>query len=378
VRSFPAPTTFDDHRDLVIEVEEQRTGQFMMGAGFSSIDKATIFMEISQGNFDLLNWPYFTGGGQKLKLSGQLGTTRRDFLLSFTEPWFFDRKLRFGFDLYDRLVKYDDYDSRRTGGSVRLGKSVGSRGRIDARYSLEKLTISDVADTNEYFTETGESYYFEEEEDNTSSSLRLTYTHDTRNNPFIPSRGRKFRVYGGMTGGALGFDSDFYETGVSFARYIPVVKDHVLSLKVSYDVVEEFGDTDEVPLDDRLFAGGGRTLRGFEYRDVGPKVTREISTADGSVAVDYKPIGGNSRLLASAEYSIPVVTPVRFAMFYDTGNVWAESYDIDFNDLASSFGAGFRFDVPGFPIRIDFAEVIEKDDELTDTEAWVLWIGYDF
>ena len=73
-----------------------------------------------------------------------------------------------------------------------------------------------------------------------------------------------------------------------------------------------------------------------------------------------------------------MVTPVRFAVFYDTGNVWAESYYVDLNDLASSFGAGFRFDVPGFPIRIDFAEAIEKDDELTDTESWVLWIGYDF
>ncbi len=378
VRSFPAATALEDQRDLIIEVEEQRTGQFMMGAGFSSIDRATVFMEISQGNFDLLNWPSFTGGGQKLKLSAQLGATRRDFLLSFTEPWFMDRKLRFGFDLYDRLVKYDDYHSRRSGGSVRLGKSLGGRGRIDAMYGIEKLAISDVADTNEYFTETGQSYFFEEEEDNVSSSLRLTYTHDTRNNPFIPGSGTRFRAYGGITGGPIGFDTDHYETGLSFVKYVPAVKDHVLSLKASYDVVEEFGDTLEVPLDDRLFAGGGRTLRGFRYRDVGPKVTREVEGAGGGTTIFHKPIGGSSRFLASAEYSIPLVTPVRFALFYDTGNVWSESYELDLKDLASSFGGGFRFDVPGFPIRIDFADVIEKDDDLTRTEAWVLWIGYDF
>lgn len=377
VRSFPAVTQLDDQRNLILEVEEQRTGQFMMGAGFSSIDKATVFTELSQGNFDLLNWPYFTGGGQKLKLSAQLGTVRRDFLLSFTEPWFLNRKIRFGFDIYDRLVKYDDYDSRRTGASVGLGRAVSEHGRVDVGYTIEKLSISDIADTNEYFTETGASYYFAEEEDNVSSSMRFTYTHDGRDNPFIPSTGGRLRIYGGVTGGPFGFDTDFYESGISYSRHFPVWRDHVLNLKASYDAVEEFGDSDEVRLDDRLFLGGGRTLRGFRYRDVGPKVTRSIDLGDGVTSTEHRPIGGNSRFMATAEYSIPVVKPVRFAVFYDTGNVWSDAYDADFSDLASSAGAGLRFDVPGFPIRIDFAEVIEKDDELSRTESWVLWIGYD-
>lgn len=378
VRSFPEVTPLNDQRNLKVEVEEQRTGQFMMGAGFSSIDKATVFMEISQGNFDLLNWPSFTGGGQKLKLSGQLGASRRDFLISFTEPWFLDRKLRLGFELYDRLVKYDDYQSRRTGGSVGIGKAVSANGRIDLRYALEKLSISDVADTNEYFTETGKGYYFAEEEDSVSSSLRLTYSHDKRDNPFIPTEGQKFRLYGGLTGGPLGFDTDFYESGASFAKYMPSWKDHVFSLRASYDVVEAFGSDNEVPIDDRLFLGGGRTLRGFKYRDVGPKVTRIVDMGGGATQVYHKPIGGSSRFMGTAEYSIPVVTPIRFALFYDTGNVWTKPYDVDFGDLASSWGGGLRFDVPGFPIRIDYADAIKKDDEFSRTEAWVLWIGYDF
>ncbi len=378
VRSFPAATALDDQRDLVIEVEEQRTGQFMMGAGFSSIDKATVFMEVSQGNFDLFNWPSFTGGGQKLKLSGQFGATRRDFLIAFTEPWFLNRRLRFGFELYDRLVKYDDYDSRRTGGSFGVGKSVSARGRIDLRYALEKVNISDIADTNEYFTEDGESFYFQEEEDSVSSSVRATYTHDKRNNPYIPSEGHKFRMFGGMTGGPLGFDTDFYEAGISFNKYIPAWQDHVFSLRASYDVVEEFGDTEEVPIEDRLFLGGGRTLRGFKYREVGPKVIRLVDDGVGGTEIYHKPIGGASRLMATAEYSIPVVKPIRVAMFYDVGNVWADGYEVHLGDLASSLGGGLRFDVPGFPIRIDYAHVISADDELSLTEPWVLWIGYDF
>lgn len=378
VRSFPTATQLNDQRNLVIEVEEQRTGQFMGGVGFSSIDRATVFMEISQGNFDLFGWPRFTGGGQKLKLSAQLGSVRRDLMLSFVEPWFMNRKLRFGFDLYDRLVKYDDYHSRRTGATIALGKAVGDRSRVDLSYSLEKLMISDIADTNEYFTETGSSYYFAEEQDHVSSSVRAGFTHDVRDNPFVPTEGGKFRLSAGITGGPFGFDKDFYEAGVSYSSYFPAWLDHVLSVKASYDIVEAFGDTEEVPIDDRLFAGGGRTLRGFRYRDVGPKATRQVDTGGGAAEVYHKPVGGGSRFLATAEYSIPVAHPIRFALFADAGNVWADPFEIDFSDLAASAGGGLRFDVPGFPIRIDYADVLKKDDDLTRTESWVLWIGYDF
>jgi outer membrane protein insertion porin family len=134
-----------------------------------------------------------------------------------------------------------------------------------------------------------------------------------------------------------------------------------------------------VPLSDRLFLGGGRSLRGFKYRDVGPKVSRTIKTSDNRDIVYHKPIGGKSLAMATAEYTIPIVPRMmRFAFFYDTGNVWEDPFYVDPGDLASSVGGGLRFDIPLFPIRIDYARVIKKDDELTNTEPWVLWIGYDF
>ena len=113
--------------------------------------------------------------------------------------------------------------------------------------------------------------------------------------------------------------------------------DHVLSLKASYDVVEEFDDTLEVPIGERLFLGGGRTLRGFKYREVGPKVVRLDRSGDESIVLDHKPIGGASRFMATAEYSIPVVAPIRFALFCDVGNVWADAYDADLGDLAATW-----------------------------------------
>jgi len=69
-------------------VEEKRTGALSFGGGFSTIDQLIVFAELTQGNFDLMNWPGFTGAGQKFRLRVQLGTQRKDLILALTEPCF--------------------------------------------------------------------------------------------------------------------------------------------------------------------------------------------------------------------------------------------------------------------------------------------------
>lgn len=376
-QSYPLLTPKDDEKDLVIEVEEKPTGQFMIGAGFSSVDNLIGFAELSQGNFDITGWPYFTGGGQKLKLRGEFGDTRTEFDISFTEPWFLDRRLSLGFDVYSRDVDYDDYDLETVGFAVRLGKGLPGPNRLDLQYRLERDVVSDFSDTNEYVElDTGEFYDFDREEDETESSIRLSVSHDSRNNPFIPTRGTTATAFYSISGGALGFDTDLYRTGFKARHYIPLWFGHVLSARCRYETVESYGDTDDVGISDRLFLGGGRTLRGFEYRDVGPKAVP--LDENGEYGGRYRALGGKSLAMASLEYSVPIVKLLRLAGFYDIGNVWQDSFDIDFDDLASSTGIGIRLDMPGFPIRVDRAFVVDPDDELTDEDQWVIWIGYDY
>jgi len=383
VRVFPEQTTRPAERDLVFDVAEKRTGQFMIGAGFSSVDNLIGFMELSQGNFDLFGWPYFTGGGQKLRLRLQFGSERTDYELSFTEPWFLDRRLSFGVDLYHRERDYTEYDLKRTGVAFRLGKSLPYASRVNLQYEIEKTVITDVTDTNTYYlldsydfeADTGTPYVFTSEEDGVKSALTLSLVQDTRNNPFVPTRGSQWTLHYSVAGGPLGFDYDFYSTGLRTTTYIPLWFGHVLNLRTRFEFMEAFGDSDEVPLAERLFLGGGRTLRGFQNRDVGPKVIRPVEGSD-----DYydRPYGGQSLFMANAEYTIPIVKAIRIGFFYDTGNVWYDSYEVDFGDLASSAGLGLRLDVPGFPIRIDRAWALEKDDRFTDEDDWVIWIGYDY
>ncbi len=383
IRTVATPTDDPGLRDLVLMLDEKRTGQFMIGAGFSSIDNVIGFMELSQGNFDLFNWPTFTGAGQKLRLQLQYGKTSQDYQISFTEPWFLDRRLSLGFDVYRRNRQFSAYDETRTGFAVTLGKPLPGPNRVNLRYSLEKAQIRDVTDTNTYYRlesfdfEKGhgdEPFTFTSEEDRYRSTLSLTLIHDTRNSPFVATRGNRVSLSGAVTGGPLGFDTDTYELGFQSSHHIPLWFNHVLNFQTRLAVVDRYGRTDEVPLADRLFLGGGRTLRGYRFRDVGPKVVRTPEV--GSGLVFHRPMGGRSLAAATAEYTIPLVPGMRFAAFYDVGNVWDDPYTLELDNLASAAGIGIRLDMPGFPIRIDRAWAIDSDDPFTRKDPWVIWIGY--
>ncbi len=364
VTSYPRETTDPVKDDLVFEVAEQKTGQFLVGAGYSSIDALIGFVELSQGNFDIAGWPYFTGGGQKVRLRAQLGTERTDYEISFVEPWFLGRKLSLGVDLYDTTQKYlsDYYNQERLGGAITLGQPLrGFFRRADLRYSLEQFSIFDVS--------TNAVQRIKDEEGNRmASSLRLTFTHDTRDNLFVPTRGNKTTIAAQLSGGPLGFDTDVYGFEAESTTYIPLWLRHVLSLRLWAAVVEEYGSSKDVPLFDRLYLGGARTLRGFKYRYVGPYEEGE-------------PIGGKTAAMACAEYTIPIpaLKVVRFAAFYELGNVWLDPYDFDFANYCSDAGIGFRLDIPGFPVRLDYAWPLEIGGDVERTSAqFNFLLGYGF
>ena len=376
VRSYPVSTGVPGEDDLVFEVEEQRTGQFLLGVGFSSVDKASGWIELTQGNFDLWGWPYFTGGGQKLKLSAMIADKRRRYRIQFKEPWFMDRPLSLGFEVYRDEKEYTDYDLEKTGGAVSLGRRLpGVGNRISFRYGLEKSVVTDVTDTNVYYyvEPPEDEFTFMRDEETTKSSLGVTLAHRTLDHPFVPTRGNRASLSAEVAGGPLGADLDIYELSVDLGHYEPLWFRHVFRVSANYRTVDSYGDTDEVPLAERLFVGGPRTLRGFKYREVGPKVVRY----DGLDAT-YKAAGGCSRVMATAEYTMPLVPMVRLAAFYDVGNVWREPYELELDDLAAGAGVGIRLDFPQFPIRLDWGWPVERDDEFTRTDKFSLWIGIDY
>ena len=362
VTTSPEPTGEAEKYDLNVQVKEKSTGRFMAGVGFSTVDSLVGYVELSQGNFDWRSWPPI-GAGQKFKIRLQLGTQRNDVDISFVEPWFLDRKLSFGIDLFHRESRYfsDAYDQKNNGMRLSLGKPLAPFVRGTLAYTLEEFEVFDVQDS-------ASDAIKAEEGKRLKSGVDYTLSRDTRDRFFNPSRGNKTTVTPYFAGGALGGQTDLYGAKVRSGQYWPLIGGMIFNLRGQVETVEHFGDTEFVPIFDRLFLGGSYTLRGYEFRDVGPK---DPDTGD--------PLGGNSSAYATAELTYPIWKQIRGAVFYDWGFVNVDALDFNPSLYNDNWGLGIRLDLPGFPLHLDYAWPITYDEDWHDGKGrFNFLIGHTF
>lgn len=380
VETTPEPTTVPNRRDLVVQVEEQRTGNMSFGAGFSSIDNLIGFIEVTQGNFDLFNWPSFTGGGQKLRVRAQVGFKRQDYLVSFTEPWFMDKRLMLGVDLFHTQSSYlsSEFDENRTGITLRLEKALAEFLRGQIQYSIQDISlgVSSLA-SQEIQSQRGSKL---------RSSVGISLVRDSRDSVFLTTRGSRHELSAEVAGGVLGGNVSLYKVEAKTSWYFEFFDKQVLQLVGAAGVVEPFGQTkgsgpivdedptpfinrvkvNDVPIFDRFFLGGANTLRGFSYRRVSPK------------DIYFESVGGNTYVNATAEYSIPVVERVRAAAFFDIGEVEAGAYSLDLSNLKSDVGIGVRLNLPVGPLRLDYGYPIQTDRHTGKSGKIQFSVGYQF
>src|SRR5438067_13662929 len=147
VETYPEDTGVTGRKDLTIQVQEKRTGSLNSGAGLSTTNQLVGFVEMSQGNFDLLNWPGFTGAGQKFRARIQFGSQRKDVVVSLTEPYFLDRRLSLGGQVFYSEADFlsSIYSQRNYGFSVDLRKPIGSFLYVSLQYRLESTELFNIA-----------------------------------------------------------------------------------------------------------------------------------------------------------------------------------------------------------------------------------------
>lgn len=367
------PTDIPSRKNLVIGLEEGSTGNIEMGAGFSSIDSLVGFVGYREGNFDLFNPPYFRGGGQKFRISLQLGTRRKDMVVEFVEPWFLGRKLAFGTQLYYRELNFysDIYDIRQIGGRFSLTRTLGSDFLLGSvNYTLESIGINDVEATAPQVIK-------DEEGDRLVSKVGASLAYDTRNNALIPDRGQRTELSSELAGGPFGGETDFYKVKLQTAWYFPgFFEGHIWEVLGQAGVVESYGDSKRVPLFDRYFLGGVYSLRGFRFHDVGP---RYVDPATG--AINDEPIGGEMFWYGSVEYSIPIIERLRIAAFYDIGMVYQDAYEFSLapgqKSYSDNWGIGVRLNIPRLgPLRLDYAFPIQHDDFLSGKGRFQFGVGF--
>jgi len=342
VDTFPVDTEEEGRKYLDIQVEEKRTGSLNFGAGFSTVDSLVGFIELTQGNFDITNWPSLTGGGQKFRIRLQGGTQRKDVELALTEPWFMDRPISVGSTAFYHEANYlsSIYDQRNYGFSLDVRKGIrpflyGSLG-----YRLESIDTFNVIVTAspQLLAETGPS---------TKSVFTANLTWDRRDNPFLTRSGERITYTWWVAG--PGGTEQIYGFDVEASKYWRLPWDTILLINAEVAGVDRWGDqTKLVKIYDRLFLGGSNNLRGFDFRDVGPKDP------------NGEPLGGQSMARTTIEFTFPIVEKARGALFYDTGFVNTNPWDYNFNNVASDIGFGLRLDLPIGPLRVDYGIPLQQ------------------
>lgn len=396
-------TLVSGRKDLDVLVEEKKTGTLQFGAGFSSIDSLLGQVELSQGNFDLFNWPTFTGGGQKFRATAQYGLTRKDFELALTEPYFLDYRLSLGGSAFYHDTNYsdtssDDYDQRNIGFSINIRRALTRYISTSLEYRLESIRVANTNST---------SFILEQEAgERTRSALRAGLSYDSRDSVFLTRRGARVDFSPFIAGGPLGGDTNIYGFDLTASRYQSFPFDTIFLINGEIATVGTLDGGDRVPVFDRLYLGGANNLRGYGFRRVGPK--------------DYNgvPVGGRTLARATAEFTYPVIERVRGAVFYDIGFVNKNSWDFnpdspehkrsDFpidparidndpktpdpnptkNDLRNQLfggglmmdiGVGLRLDLPIGPIRLDYGYPLLSDDfNRRSSGKFSFNVGYQF
>lgn len=367
-------------RDLVYELSEKNTGNFLIGIGAGTESSVFGQIELSEANFDLFSPWRFRGAGQKGRLCIQAGPRVQTYEASVTEPWFLDRQLELTVEVYRRQRWYDDYDVIRSGAAVTLSYPVKfwptweAFGRLGVSLAAEYIEYDDVDNGYYYDPKRGDRFrMLKEEEDRNGDKvevpLEVFWKLDTRDRFIFPTQGHTVRLFGDIVGG----DNEYWRVGFNVRKYFPVWKKygHVFQIGLRGETVDAFGD--DLPLYDRLFLGGSKSIRGVDFREIAPRIY-----AHENKKGRYTAWGGQTSWCMNMEYSVPVVKMLRIAAFSDLGSVGEDEFDFDTAWFCWSVGVGLRLDLEQFPIRLDFATPVVDPDETVDEKVFTFSVGYDF
>lgn len=335
-----------DQVDVRIKVEEKPTGTFTVGAGYSSTDSFIGTASVSQNNF--------LGRGQRVVLSAALTGNSTNFDFSFTEPYFLDKNLSAGFDLFDRKTDrrtISAYEEKTYGGALRLGFPISQNLRDTISYNISEVDIQDNGIVNSRFlsAQAAESPYVR-------SMVSNSLLWNDVNNSLFPTRGRSHRLTTDFSG--LGGDVKYARVLVDNQFYHPITDDEdwVGHLRGRAGLID--GLDDDVPIFERFYLGGGQSIRGFKPGGIGPR-TKQEDDAFGGVHFEQ----------VNAELFFPIfglsdkgVRGLTFVDFGYLGDANIPSDVIESGGIRVATGIGLHWNSPFGPLRFSLSTPLVKED----------------
>ena len=366
-------------RDMLVSVQEGRTAEFVVGAGFSTNSGVVGTISHTQRNFSWTDWPEswgeffraraFKGAGQTMRMSIEPGVQLTRFRLDWREPYLMDRPVSLGTALYLFTRQREDYDERRVATQVSLGKLFKNRWYGEVTSRVENVRV----DNLEY---DAPPEAVDDKGDHLAVGFEAMLVRDRTDSRWMPSKGDRI---------TLGFeqvigDNSFGKARAGYRRYHTLHVDalerkHIFAARAEFDGVVA-GDA---PIFERYYGGGIGNVRGFDYRGISPRSRGFPKAGDPPKRLGAgKAIGGDMSVYLGAEYTFPLAAEtLRGVVFLDSGTV-EDDYTI--TTWRASTGVGIRLLVPYFgdvPMTLDFGFPITKDKE-DDTQLVTFTFGWVF
>jgi len=295
--------------DIRLKFEEQNRNQITFGAGVSQLDGF-----FGQLGFQTSN---FLGRGESLGVTLEKGSLAKNYNVSFTEPFLFDRPITAGISLFSRSFIYpSQYTIDSTGGTVTTGFLLSGFTRLFLGYSYEVDTVPQDQINPIYLTPSAlASEPFLADEllidvggKRTVGKISPSVVFDTVNSPIYPDQGVRYTAAFDLAG--VGGNTQFVETRLEGTWYHRLLPRTSMAIHLQGQYIRPYASTTNLPIFDKLFLGGEYSVRGFDLNTIGPR--------DPATGAE---IGGNKTLLFNGEYVINVGGPVRLALFFDAGEV---------------------------------------------------------
>jgi outer membrane protein insertion porin family len=357
----PAVPGTSDQVDVNFTVVERPSGAFMAGLGYAQTQGLILNVNLTQENF--------LGTGKRVQLVFNNSDVLETYLISYTNPYWTVDGVSRSIDLYKRSIDAEeaniaDYSTDRFGGNLTFGVPINEFDRVTLGAGVEDVTIetgvvpSNVVD--DFIAEYGDNYFL--------IPVSIGWAHDTRNRAVFPNRGSYTRAFAEVD--VPGGDLTFYRATLRQEWYQPLGETFTLHLTGEVGYGDGFGDTDELPFFENFFAGGIRSVRGFEDNTLGPR--DEFGD----------PIGGNFKVIGGVEVLAPMPfvkdsRSVRLSGFVDFGNVYNtkdEDYSFDAGSLRVTAGIAGTWISPVGPISVSLAVPLNDEPE-DETQAFQFTLG---
>lgn len=341
-----------DQVDVNYSVEEQASGNLSLGLGFSQSSGIILQTSISQNNF--------LGSGNSVSFAFNNSEINRTFSLSFRDPYWTVDGISRGYNAFYRETDASNanvtrFDSVDWGGGLAIGFPISEKNFINTTVNYTNTDIqtnsNSAAEVTSFINQNGSNF--------DTLTLESSFRYDTRNKAILPDAGMLHRVGAEISVPFFGNSLEYYKLRYETQWFKSLYKDFVLSLRGNVGYGDAYSDTTELPFFQNFYAGGPRSIRGYEENTLGPRDSLN------------RPLGGDTRVVGNAEIILPIpfladLDSVRISTFVDMGNVFGANEDFEFDRFRYSAGLSGIWISPFGAVSVSVAQPFgdEPGDEI--------------